>query len=88
MKCINCGCKFDREEAEYQFETEYDGLIYGLEVKGLCGDCAIERMHDIITSQEGYYEEELSDSPDIPEGCAACGGNYPHCVDSCPLFDN
>ena len=24
----------------------------------------------------------------IPEGCAACGGDYPNCTDSCPLFDN
>lgn len=25
---------------------------------------------------------------DIPEGCAACGGNYPECTSSCPLFDD
>ena len=25
---------------------------------------------------------------DIPEGCRACGGDYPHCVDSCPMFDD
>ncbi len=24
---------------------------------------------------------------DIPEGCLACGGDYPNCADSCPLFD-
>lgn len=24
---------------------------------------------------------------EIPEGCAACGGDYPNCKDSCPLFD-
>jgi len=25
---------------------------------------------------------------DIPEGCRACGNNYPYCKDSCPLFDD
>lgn len=24
----------------------------------------------------------------IPAGCVACGGPYPLCKDSCPLFDN
>ena len=28
------------------------------------------------------------DDDDIPEGCAACGGDYPNCTDSCPLFDD
>lgn len=25
---------------------------------------------------------------DVPEGCAACGGPYPNCCSSCPLFDD
>lgn len=39
------------------------------------------------------YEEELEyedhfDDPDyIPPGCRACGGPYPNCKASCPLFD-
>lgn len=24
----------------------------------------------------------------IPVGCRACGGPYPHCKDSCPLYDD
>jgi len=24
----------------------------------------------------------------IPPGCAACGGPYPMCKDSCPMFDD
>ena len=27
-------------------------------------------------------------SIDIPEGCLQCGGDYPRCVDSCPLYDD
>lgn len=29
-----------------------------------------------------------ADDDDIPEGCAACGGPYPNCVDSCSMFDD
>ena len=29
-----------------------------------------------------------TDEDDIPEGCVACGGPYPYCCDSCPLFDD
>ena len=25
---------------------------------------------------------------DMPEGGAACGGDYPNCTDSCPMFDD
>lgn len=25
---------------------------------------------------------------DMPEGCRACGGDYPNCKDSCPLYDS
>lgn len=38
------------------------------------------------------YEEEEDDEPfefeGIPEGCLACGGDYPNCTTSCPLFDD
>lgn len=33
----------------------------------------------------GDGEDSLDD---IPEGCRACGGDYPMCKDSCPLFDD
>ena len=36
----------------------------------------------MIDLESDDYEE------DIPEGCRACGGDYPHCKDSCPLFDD
>lgn len=30
----------------------------------------------------------LEDEVDgMPEGCAACGGDYPNCTSSCPMFD-
>lgn len=39
--------------------------------------------------QENYetiYHDPSDDG--IPEGCSACGGPYPDCCDSCPLFDD
>jgi len=31
--------------------------------------------------------EELFGDDSIPEGCRACGGDYPNCADSCSMFD-
>lgn len=32
--------------------------------------------------------DEDPDYDDMPEGCAACGGNWPDCESSCPMFDD
>ena len=31
-------------------------------------------------------DEDGEDDDDIPEGCRACGGPYPDCSDSCPIY--
>ena len=36
-------------------------------------------------SGQDYYKEPVTN---IPEGCAACGGPYPDCKWSCPMFDD
>lgn len=33
-----------------------------------------------------YDDDE--DYDDMPEGCAACGGNWPECADSCSMYDD
>lgn len=33
-------------------------------------------------------DDEEWDGEGMPPGCAACGGPYPDCTDSCPLFDD
>ena len=33
------------------------------------------------------YDDD-GDYDDMPEGCAACGGNWPECADSCPMYDD
>lgn len=40
---------------------------------------------------EDIYKEDKSDREyrgNIPSGCAACGGPYPSCMSSCPMFDD
>lgn len=48
----------------------------------ICTECGI--LNDVT-------EENIVDDDDeydgIPVGCRACGGNYPLCCDSCPLYD-
>ena len=48
---------------------------------------------DIFSSNSNDNEEsdDLWDDDDdggIPEGCAACGGDWPRCTSSCPLYDD
>lgn len=48
------------------------------------GDTYVEVYQD----KDGYIiKESIDDDDDIPDGCAACGGDYPNCKDGCPLFD-
>jgi len=35
-----------------------------------------------------WINDPYDDDDDyIPEGCRACGGDYPNCKDGCALFD-
>lgn len=37
--------------------------------------------------EEDYIDDDNYDEDYIPPGCRACGGPYPNCKASCPLFD-
>ena len=37
---------------------------------------------------EDAADLDMGFDEDIPEGCSGCGGDYPYCMDSCPLFDD
>lgn len=50
-----------------------------------CPECG-HRLKKI--SEDEYYCPNCVEDDEIPEGCAACGGNYPNCTSSCPLFDD
>ena len=35
--------------------------------------------------KQDYYDRHFDE---VPEGCIVCGGPYPTCKDSCPVFDD
>ena len=46
---------------------------------------------DDLSEDEQYERLEESEGLDddhVPSGCRACGGPYPYCRDSCPIFDD
>ena len=38
-------------------------------------------------NDDDFIDESEHDDDYIPPGCRACGGEYPRCKASCPLFD-
>jgi len=60
-----------------------------------CDKCGIkQREKDGPICREGEilckscWREAVALENTIPQGCRACGGDYPNCKDSCNLFDN
>ena len=50
-----------------------------------------EEYEEILEMNRKRWAEEDDDfyaDGEIPEGCAACGGDYPNCVESCPLMSD
>ena len=45
-------------------------------------------MSKVAKAIDNMESEFLGSDDDIPEGCSACGGDYPNCTTSCPLFDD
>ena len=58
-----------------EFETKYASLSSG----------DMSKVSDAIDKMQTDW---LDDDGLIPEGCAACGGDYPNCTSSCSLFDD
>lgn len=61
----------------------------------MCPDCG-HRMRRVKDSW-GFWDGEtytcdycdFDDYDDgIPEGCAACGGDWPNCTSGCPMYDD
>ena len=40
---------------------------------------------DAYVNEQKYYEKNPSHMPEV---CKACGGPYPGCAPSCPMFDD
>ena len=43
---------------------------------------------DVWPEENEELEDEEYDGLGVPVGCSACGGDYPYCKDSCPMFDD
>lgn len=43
---------------------------------------------DEFDVETAHVSKRSSFDDDIPEGCKACGGPYPHCKTSCSIFDD
>ena len=62
--------------------------------KWVCPKCGNEAfLEDPDDMDTIYFERNPEDDyddmyDDIPEGCMACGGDYPNCVDSCNLMSD
>lgn len=82
MRCMGCGKEFDFDEAASKFNSHFDGYFdYAFNGwENYCADCAI--------SSAELEKEKGIDDDSIPSGCAACGGNWPNCKTSCPLYDD
>lgn len=87
--CDDCGASLDAQDA---FDVNC-----GSWACTKCGCINFINENEIVDFNSG--DEEYSDSIDIeeyyfrhrgetPEACAACGGPYPNCTSSCPLFDD
>ena len=55
-----------------------------------CGNCGnsnkIDKSEIIFDDDDDFTYEDVAD--EVPVGCSACGGDYPNCTTSCPLFDD
>ena len=83
IKCKSCQVLMD-------YKTETDKNLNGWWVCSSCGARVKETTVYRQLERENRYSKEfanLNDYCNIPDGCEACGGPYPDCEDSCPLFD-
>ncbi len=47
-----------------------------------------EDVNEWIDDNDYDSEDDEYDAYGVPIGCSACGGDYPNCKDSCPMFDD
>lgn len=80
--CDNCGAYMNEQDG---FTTE-DGA-WECEECGYENDVSEDNIVDDDDCDDGT-NPSYDDDDEIPEGCEACGGDYPNCKDSCPLFDD
>lgn len=76
--CESCKCEFDSDKAIEEFDAEYGygSYMYLFQWNSFCADCA-----------KSIYEDDEDDLDSPPPGCRECGGDWPNCTSSCPMYD-
>ena len=95
-KCTECGCSNDIDEFNIREELPSEEYVTVFCDHDRAIDEAVdelERKYDRGIYSFGSeilndYMNDENDEDNIPEGCVACGGPYPSCKTSCPLFDD
>lgn len=57
----------------------------------LCTECGAEAWmgeNGTLCFDAKYFDDDDVDADGIPIGCSACGGPYPFCTTSCPMFED
>lgn len=85
MRCPRCGSS--------SMTRDVDGRT-GVECL-ICDSCStiftkgqVEEYWDNHSKEEGISDYRQDYNGFIPVGCRACGGDYPNCKTSCPMFDD
>ena len=82
--CPNCHIKCEHHKKDGYFECPSCGYnIWDDEAEYGDGYSCLE-----ATYEDDFGYDNYSDISEIPEGCSACGGPYPNCIDGCNLFDD
>jgi len=50
-----------------------------------CSEC---KKTQVSENKSSMYKKHIMNSVRVPAGCRECGGPYPLCRDSCPMFDD
>lgn len=84
INCLNDGCIICNECGACMYSEanpDSPGYLY------ICPGCGL-KVDTIDYEYTGQYALTGTIPGLPPEGCRACGGPYPDCTSSCPLFDD
>ncbi len=74
--CLVCGDKMEHIQERIWECSKCGANAWMGDYGSLCFDAEL------------FDEEDFFCLDEIPIGCTVCGGDYPNCKTSCPLFDD
>lgn len=90
LRVDECDWYCDECDALLNDQEDFD-LYCGVWECTECGHKNKIAESEIIDNQiavEVYDNEYYKEKEEVPEGCKACGGNYPYCKSGCNMFDD